>query len=131
MVESTRVALSAASPESVLVDTYVFPASFAQQRIWFLEQLDPGRSTYNIRHLYRMQGTLDAQRLEASINKVIARHESLRTRFVLQDGAPVQVIHSQSTLRLGLVDTTALAPNEREAEALRLSLDDLNHPFDL
>ncbi|WP_433056617.1 condensation domain-containing protein [Dactylosporangium sp. CS-033363] len=68
------------------------PLSYGQQRLWFLQQLDPGDASYNIAVAYRLRGPLDPARLEAALNAVVARHESLRTRFVAGDDEPVQEV---------------------------------------
>ena len=68
------------------------PASFMQQRLWFLDQLESGRAVYNIPQAFRLRGALDVEALRASVVEVVERHESLRTRFDTRDGAPVQII---------------------------------------
>src|SRR6185503_21203721 len=70
----------------------VAPTSFAQQRLWFLDQLEPGTPLYNVNSAVRLQGALDAAALERSFAFMVQRHETLRTTFELQDGRPVQVI---------------------------------------
>src|ERR1044072_4005234 len=67
------------------------PLSFAQQRLWFLDQLTPGSSFYNISQAIRLRGHLDIKTLEASLSEVVRRHEILRTRFPMVDGMPAQV----------------------------------------
>jgi amino acid adenylation domain-containing protein len=74
--------------------------SFAQQRLWFLDQLDPGSTEYLVPFALRVRGSLDAEALEAALADVIARHETLRTRYVAVDGEPVQVIDPPRPLRL-------------------------------
>ena len=68
------------------------PLSFAQQRLWFLDQLSPSNTAYNIQVAVRMIGSLDHPALEKALNEIIRRHESLRTTFAVRDGLPVQVI---------------------------------------
>ena len=88
-----------ASPPLVSVPrTGKLPLSFAQQRLWFLDRLLPNKATYNIPALWRLRGQLDALALERSLNAVVARHEALRTRFVLGSDEPVQVIEPPSTV---------------------------------
>src|SRR4029453_2551364 len=68
------------------------PLSFAQQRLWFLKQMDPGNPVFNIHFAFRLSGALDIPLLERSFNRIIERHEILRTRFVSENGKPVQVV---------------------------------------
>ena len=68
------------------------PLSFAQQRLWLLDQLQPGNSAFNLPWLVRLRGALDVTALQAALNALVARHESLRTRFAASNGEPVQVI---------------------------------------
>src|SRR5436190_17718543 len=70
-------------PVSGTIPTSHFPLSFAQQRLWFLDQLDPGSTAYLISNVYRMHGRLDVQCFEKSLQELIQRHESLRTTFVI------------------------------------------------
>src|SRR5688572_877337 len=79
-------------------DVFVFRISFAQQRLWLLDQLQPGDHTYNISVAVRLRGPLDAAALVRSLNEVVARHESLRTTFAVDDGQPVQVVQQSLTL---------------------------------
>ena len=89
------------SPTSESTDEYyIFPASFAQQRMWFLDRLEPGNPAYLISAVYRISGNLDAEALERSLNEVVARHESLRTTFAFVDDEPVQMIRPELTVTL-------------------------------
>ncbi len=107
------------------------PLSFAQQRLWFLEQLGPGTPLYNIPSAVRFIGQLDVVALEQSLNEIVRRHEILRTIFATVDGQAVQVITPQLSLRVSLVDLSSLPPAEREPEALRLAAEEAQRPFDL
>ena len=73
-------------------EVFVFPASFAQQRLWFLDQLEPGLPFYNIPFVVRLTGSLNVNVLKRCIKEIVQRHESLRTTFASQNGKPVQVI---------------------------------------
>jgi amino acid adenylation domain-containing protein/non-ribosomal peptide synthase protein (TIGR01720 family) len=108
-----------------------FPLTFGQQRLWFIEQLNPGTAAYNIPFAGRLRGALDPGLLEHGLREVVRRHEVLRTRFLLRDGQPVQVIDPAPFVRLPLVDLTALPRDLREAEAARLILAEPQTPFDL
>ena len=68
------------------------PLSYAQQRIWFLDQMDPGNSVYNVPAALRLSGRLDVQALVRSLEEIVRRHESLRTIFSIVDGQAVQII---------------------------------------
>ena len=107
------------------------PLSFAQQRLWFLDQLDPGSASYNIPSAVRLKGNLDIGALERTLVEVIRRHEVLRTRFALEDGQPVQVIDDAVEFSLPIIDLTEFSEEEREAEARRLAEMEAEQPFDL
>jgi amino acid adenylation domain-containing protein len=113
-------------------DRSQFPLSFSQQRLWFLDQLEPGSPFYNEPLLaIRLTGTLDVPALQRTLDTIILRHEVLRTTFALSDGQPVQVINPPASFPLALVDLRSLAPAEREVELRRLAVAEANRPFDL
>ncbi|MBW4630835.1 MAG: amino acid adenylation domain-containing protein [Iphinoe sp. HA4291-MV1] len=107
------------------------PLSFAQQRLWFINQLQPGNSAYNISSAMRLFGWLNMAVLEQSFNEVVRRHEVLRTTFTTRDGQPIQVIVPTFTFRLPVVDLQELPIDLREAEVLRLAHEQAQQPFDL
>jgi len=107
------------------------PLSFAQQRLWFIDQLDPGNSVYNFPAAVRLTGPLDLTALQQSLNEIVKRHEVLRTTFVTVDGRPAQVIAQTSAVTLALVDLWALSEADRETEVLRLAIEESRRPFDL
>ncbi|HEY6349974.1 MAG TPA: amino acid adenylation domain-containing protein [Candidatus Angelobacter sp.] len=108
-----------------------FPLSFAQQRLWLLDQLEPGSPFYNLPHPVRLRGNLDVAALEASLNRVVERHESLRTTFHEEDGKPVQRADQKSELKVGLDDLSQLPQSARKEEAQRLIGNEARAPFDL
>ena len=107
------------------------PLSYAQQRLWFLAQLEPDNPSYNIPQALRFKGTLDIQALEQAINAIVARHEPLRTIFKEIDGQPVQIISGAHEIKLGLIDLKELPEAQREAEVRGLGLREAQRPFDL
>ena len=107
------------------------PVSFAQQRVWFLDQLDPNNSLYNIPHALRMRGALNVSALERGLNEIMQRHEALRTTFAATKGQPRQVIAPSLTFQLGRVDLTQLPEGQREARAHQLASEEGRQSFDL
>lgn len=107
------------------------PLSFAQQRLWFLDQLQCGSPVYNISVAYRLRGTLNVAALEQSLNEIVRHHKALRTTFPAVDGQPIQVIAPTLTIKLTPQDLQNLPTTERQAEAVRLATDEAQQPFDL
>ena len=107
------------------------PLSFAQERLWFLEQLEPGSSAYNICRAARLTGTLNREALEASLNEIMRRHEVLRTRFDVVDGRPVQKAAAEQKLSIRLIALQQLSSAERDAEVARLITEEARCPFNL
>ena len=105
--------------------------SFAQERLWFLEQLEPGRPVYNLSRALRIDGLLQVDALEASFNRILGRHEALRTKFVEGGGRPFQAIAQHRRLRLKAIDLSMLSEAEREVESARLLCEEARRPFDL
>src|SRR5689334_24838147 len=79
-------------PDPAEEEVFVFPLSFAQQRLWFLHLLDPQTAAYNMPFALRLSGQLDISALERTLNEIVRRHEVLRTTFDALDGEPVQLI---------------------------------------
>ena len=107
------------------------PLSFAQQRLWFLDQLEPNNPLYNVPYIVRLEGKLNAEVLEKSLQEIVRRHETLRTSFQTINDQPVQVIAPTVTLPLQQADLSSLPGNEREAEARRLAMEEVKRPFNL
>ena len=112
-------------------EVFVFPASYAQQRLWFLDQFDPGSPFYNIPSAVRLYGQLDSDVLERALNEIVARHEALRTTLSTIDGQPVQVIHPALVLRIPIIDLRGHAEAARMDEAMQLANEEARQPFDL
>src|SRR5690242_3602716 len=111
-------------------EVFVFPLSFAQQRLWFLHLLDPHTAAYNMPFALRLSGQLNIPALERTLNEIVRRHEVLRTTFDALDGEPVQLIAATRQLELPLTDLSDLPPQEREVETRRLALQNALQPFD-
>ncbi len=109
------------------------PLSFAQQRLWVLDQLDPGSAAYNMPSPLLLRGPLDVGALERALDALRERHESLRTTFAVAEGEdePVQVIHPFVPVPLPVEDLSALTEDERYAETDRQVHADANTGFDL
>ena len=101
------------------------PLSFGQQRLWFLQQLDPLDSSYNVPYVRRLRGPLDIEKLERSLSELIERHESLRTRFEIVAGEPVQAIDASQP------QTFAIIPARDEEHARAIVRRHVDQPFDL
>lgn len=108
-----------------------FPLSFAQQRLWFLNQLDPGNIAYNISQAMHLIGQLNVSVLAQSLNEVVRRHEALRATFAKVAGQPVQVIAPTLTLALPVVDLRALPAAKQEGEIKRLATEKAQQSFNL
>lgn len=107
------------------------PLSFAQEWLWSLDQLIPGSPAYNLPIAIRLTGRLDESALKRSLNEIVRRHESLRTRFPAVDGKPKQVIAPFLSLTLPVIELGQLEPFECEAAAQRWVSDEIRQPFDL
>ena len=107
------------------------PLSFAQQRLWFLDQLVPGRAIYNFPLNFDVEGPLDVSALQRSLQEIVRRHEALRTRFPSSDGTPRQEIMPVGTWDLVLRDVSDRPESERRAAAEQILVEEARRPFDL
>jgi amino acid adenylation domain-containing protein len=107
------------------------PLSFAQQRLWLLDQLEPDSAIYSIPRALRLTGVLDVTALKRSLNAIVQRHESLRTTFVVVNAEPALAIASTQDVDLPVIDLQTLAAGERERRARQLAIEDAERPFDL
>ena len=107
------------------------PLSFAQQRLWFLQQLHPDSPVYNIPVFLRIAGDLHARALSLAFEEIVRRHESLRTMFCEVDGIPVQAIRSPEAFHAEAVDWTVIPPDRQAAELQRLATEYFRKRFDL
>ena len=126
-----KPAPAAPPPISRRAESGPAPLSFDQERLWFLYQLDPKSSAYNIDTAVRMKGPLDVAVLAAALNEIVRRHEAWRTVFPAVDGRPVQVALPGVTLRLPLVDLRELPEALREAVAREIAIEEGRQPFAL
>ncbi len=118
-------------PIRVTARSGALPLSFSQERLWFLQQLEPQSAFYNVPVAVRLHGALDVGALERTFTEMVRRHEVLRTTFSIADEQPVQLIHEPGPLALPVEDLSALPLEEREREARRLSAAQAQAPFSL
>ncbi len=107
------------------------PLSFAQQRLWFLDQLEPDGAAFNIPSAVVLKGRLDLQALERSFNEIVRRHEALRTTFKDVNGRPTQVINEPGSLTIPVTDLTHIHGDEKQDERRRLVFAEARQPMDL
>ena len=108
-----------------------FPVSYAQEWLWFLDQIDPDSPVYNIRQAVRLTGNLDVTALHLAIQTVVDRHEALRTTFSGQDGLPRQVVAEAMAIDLPLVDLSQSGEQSRFEQLQQITETEAGHPFDL
>ncbi|HEX8213077.1 MAG TPA: amino acid adenylation domain-containing protein, partial [Longimicrobium sp.] len=107
------------------------PLSFSQERLWFLDQYEPGTPLYNVPAVVRVRGALDAATFQRSLREVVRRHEALRTTFRAAEQGPVAVVDPDPRVELPLEDLSGLPAAERDSELRRLADDEAGRPFDL
>ena len=107
------------------------PLSFAQERMWFVHQLDPWSSAYSIPGALRLTGPLDRKAMERTLHDLVCRHEAFRTTFAVTDGEPVQVIAPYPASSLDVIDLRELPRAERESQAMQRIQEEARRPFDL
>ncbi len=108
-----------------------FPLSFAQARLWVLEQLEPGTLAYNLLIPVGMTGQLNKEAWKQALNAIVERHEILRTTFTIQDGKPLQEIHPTLKLNVPVIDLRSLPIEQQLPEVQRLAKQEASKPFDL
>ncbi|MEH2283334.1 MAG: amino acid adenylation domain-containing protein [Nostoc sp.] len=112
-------------------EVFVFPVSFAQQRLWFLDQLISDNAIYNVLTVIRLTGSLNLTALEQTFNEIVRRHETLRTTFIVLDGQPLQAIAPSLTIPISVLDFRLLPDDEGELEGTRIVSAEIEYPFDL
>src|SRR5215210_5751409 len=110
-----------------------FPLSFAQQRLWFLNNYEPESPEYNIPQAFRIDGDLDPEVMQRALREIVRRHESLRTTFRSEEGVPVQIIAQVVDMEVPYIDAQPRVSDPANAwdEALRMAAADAREPFDL
>ncbi|HEY0366815.1 MAG TPA: amino acid adenylation domain-containing protein, partial [Pyrinomonadaceae bacterium] len=111
--------------------TYVFPVSFAQQRLWFLDQLEPGSPFYNLAQVISINGNLDVAALQRTFNEIVSRHEALRTTFSPAPDGATQVIAKMLTIEVPVDDLTSLSTSEHDLTVAKLAREEARRPFDI
>jgi amino acid adenylation domain-containing protein len=109
----------------------VAPLSFGQQRLWFINQLNPATPVHNIPVVIELSTQPDIDTLRRSLNEIVRRHESLRTTIHQENGKPIQVIARSLTLALPVIDLTKLRKSDQEVEAQKIKSAEAQHPFDI
>ncbi|GCL35048.1 amino acid adenylation domain-containing protein [Sphaerospermopsis reniformis] len=107
------------------------PLSFAQQRLWFIDQLEGENGVYNVPFFWQISGILNINALEKAILEIVQRHEILRTSFSVVNESPIQVIHSQPTLKIEVLDWGQVPEKDQFSKAQHLATAELQQPFDL
>lgn len=122
---------SASIPSECAMRPESIPLSFAQERVWFLQQLEPGNPFYNVPMALRLSGPLDVALAEQCLREILQRHESLRTTFPDVSGTPHQVIAASSEWSIPFVDLLEFSEDRRQEEWRRIEQETLALPFDL
>jgi len=107
------------------------PLSFAQQRLWFFDQFEPGNVVYNLITKVLFEGDLNIQALETAFSEIVRRHEALRTAFDFKEGQPVQIVMPDQPIRINLIDLTDLPEKEQEDRTEDIFHAEASRPFDL
>ena len=117
--DGTRTEPRAVAPELVTENVYVFPVTFAQQRLWFLDQLEPNSASYSVPWSIHMAGKLNARALENSLNEIVRRHETLRTTFSSENGQAVQVVAQSLNVPLPVLRPESSTETRRKKRSAR------------
>jgi amino acid adenylation domain-containing protein len=129
--EMRRAGLPVLPPVLPVERTGALPLSFAQERLWFIDRLEPGSAVYNMPRALRLGGALDERALERALGEIVRRHESLRTTFAEVDGSPVQVVAPFVGFAVPVEDLSGLGEADREAAVGRRAGEEALQPFDL
>ncbi len=131
--QKSRSAMAKAREGKILpvARTEPIPLSFAQQRLWFLDQLEGRRDTYNMPGALRLEGRLNLMAFRKSLNEIVRRHDILRSTFSMLNGNPVQQIAAYAPIELPIVNLSKWGKAKQEAEAQRLAVAEREAAFDL
>ena len=135
----SRIELSSEQKQELLVELFgkedsevrLYPLSLAQQRLWFLEQLEPGTSVYNISSGMRLNGNLDIPTLSRAVSYIVARHETLRTDFLALHGDVFQRVLPAAQVKIPTIDLRDLPDDVRDQQAFQMACKEAGKPFDL
>ena len=131
LAQITAEAFTPSKSLSQIQPAEVYPLSFAQQRLWFLNRLEPGNPAYNISLAVNLKGQLDITLLEQSLNEIIRRHETLRTTFTTVNEQPAQIIASSLKLSLSVIDYQKNIESQGNAAVQQFLTQESQQPFDL
>jgi hypothetical protein len=130
--EARRAAATVTKPPLVAVPRQgPLPLSFAQQRLWIVDQLEPRSPAYNVPRAVRLTGRLELPALKHSLDAVVQRHETLRSTFASRSGEPFQVISPFLAVALPVIDLASLPMPAADGKARQLAAEEFSHPFDL
>ena len=130
-IRSTRRSTQVAFEIKPIPRDRPLPLSFGQERLWQVEQLHPSSAVHNLRGVFRLSGPLDYDALQASLQAIVDRHETMRSRFLAVEGQPVVVIEPQLTLELPVVDLSTLSAEAQEETVRSIAVTEVQTPFDL
>ncbi|MEO1075418.1 MAG: condensation domain-containing protein, partial [Bacteroidota bacterium] len=131
MLRATQIKVAPAAPQRLVDRTQDFPLSFTQERLWFLQEIDPDGIAYHVPTVLRLEGDLAASKLQASLSHIVARHEILRTSYRLGEQGPVQRVQPPEPCALPIVDLSGLPEVDRRRETTRHTEAEATRPFDL
>jgi amino acid adenylation domain-containing protein len=131
-IDAARQAVSSSvSSQALFERNGNLPLSFAQERLWFMEQLEPGQPFNNIPVVLRLEGALNVGALEKSVSEIVRRHKTLRTIFNAGGGQPAAIVAPATEIKIPVVDLSPLPDAEREQQARELMLETARQPFEL
>ena len=129
LLETLTDETAGAGADEAQEPVYVFPATFAQRRLWFLQQLEPGQTSYLVAIAWRMSGALNVAAVNFAMNRLVERHDTMRTSFAVESGEPVQVVHPYAAFEVAVEDLSERSDPESAAQTIVVG--EANTPFDL